>query len=288
MRDNRTLYITGMKRTANTDELIKRHFAEWGEMEAAKILWDKSIAFVKYRLRAVAEFAKEAMSDQSLEMDEVLNIRWSNEDPFPSNKEDGELGIEQRKLLAAKQREIEPVYQYGTEGANTLDNFPSESNPTLYPNTDVQYEPSYSDSVKFITDWLAPMGLEKYKDTFLSAGLFDPTQLSQLDEATFDAMGITDDEHRALLMEASKKLEVHLAGYYYQQYYGFNPYDQYTSTDTTTQAEYPDQDKPLDQIGAHKRGIDAVSAQLTATTKKTKVSKEQTPSNPLVDYEEDQ
>jgi hypothetical protein len=32
-RDNRTLYIEGIRKTANMDEVVTRHFAEWGEME---------------------------------------------------------------------------------------------------------------------------------------------------------------------------------------------------------------------------------------------------------------
>ncbi len=36
-----------------------------------RVIWDKSIAFVRYKLRAAAEFAKEAMADQSLGYHEV-------------------------------------------------------------------------------------------------------------------------------------------------------------------------------------------------------------------------
>jgi hypothetical protein len=37
-----------------------------------RVIHDKSIAFVRYKLRAAAEFAKEAMTDQSLGYKEVL------------------------------------------------------------------------------------------------------------------------------------------------------------------------------------------------------------------------
>jgi len=37
----------------------------------ARVIYDKSIGFVRYKLRAAAEFAKEAMSDQSLGYHEV-------------------------------------------------------------------------------------------------------------------------------------------------------------------------------------------------------------------------
>jgi hypothetical protein len=48
------------------------------------VIYPKAIAFVRYRLRTAAEFAKEAMADSSLGNDETLNIRWANEDPNPA------------------------------------------------------------------------------------------------------------------------------------------------------------------------------------------------------------
>ena len=43
----------------------------------------RAIAFVTYKLRTSAEFAKIAMADQSLDHGEVLNVRWATEDPNP-------------------------------------------------------------------------------------------------------------------------------------------------------------------------------------------------------------
>ncbi len=37
---------------------------QFGELESVRVIWDKSIAFVRYKLRAASEFAKEAMADQ--------------------------------------------------------------------------------------------------------------------------------------------------------------------------------------------------------------------------------
>ena len=47
---------------------------------------NKTIAFVRFHLRASAKFAKEAMSNQQLRgssTSEVLNIKWANDDPNP-------------------------------------------------------------------------------------------------------------------------------------------------------------------------------------------------------------
>ena len=42
-----------------------------------------AIAFVRYRYRANAEFAKVAMANQSLDNKEVINVRWAMDDPNP-------------------------------------------------------------------------------------------------------------------------------------------------------------------------------------------------------------
>ncbi|GAA5911492.1 hypothetical protein JCM6882_000516, partial [Rhodosporidiobolus microsporus] len=49
-----------------------------------KILTARGVAFVTYSSELNAQFAKEAMMHQSLENDEVLNVRWATEDPNPA------------------------------------------------------------------------------------------------------------------------------------------------------------------------------------------------------------
>ncbi|CEQ41855.1 SPOSA6832_03601, partial [Sporobolomyces salmonicolor] len=66
-----------------------------------KILSNRGVAFVTYVSELNAQFAKEAMMHQSLENDEVLNVRWATEDPNPTAKrseharlvQEGERGI---------------------------------------------------------------------------------------------------------------------------------------------------------------------------------------------------
>lgn len=100
LRVNRTLYVGRIheddalrysgKRPAETaeeqrnsplDRALRRHFGEWGELDRVRILPGRGIAFVTYKYEANAQFAKEAMMHQSLDHDEVLNIRWSTDDP---------------------------------------------------------------------------------------------------------------------------------------------------------------------------------------------------------------
>ncbi|KAG9010962.1 Pre-mRNA-splicing factor [Tulasnella sp. JGI-2019a] len=88
-RQNRTLYIGRIKETGpghETEEVVRRHFKEWGEIEKMRVLQYRSVAFVTYVHELSGQFAKEAMACQSLDNDEILNVRWATEDPNPTSK----------------------------------------------------------------------------------------------------------------------------------------------------------------------------------------------------------
>lgn len=106
-RQNRTLYVGRIKETGNgveTEEVVQRHFKEWGLVERSAYSWAmllfrylilplsvrvlqyRSVAFVTYVSELHAQFAKEAMACQSLDNDEILNVRWATEDPNPVQK----------------------------------------------------------------------------------------------------------------------------------------------------------------------------------------------------------
>jgi len=93
---SRTLYISGLVRGPyehNQNELrdcVRRHFADWGEIESVNLIWRLSIAFVRYRFRSNAEFAIEAMDHQSLDHEEILKVRWAYDDPNPVAKQAAE------------------------------------------------------------------------------------------------------------------------------------------------------------------------------------------------------
>ncbi|KAF8972302.1 hypothetical protein BDZ97DRAFT_1901372 [Flammula alnicola] len=88
-RQNRTLYVGRIKETGNgqeTEEVVTRHFREWGTIERIRVLQYRSVAFVTYVSEFHAQFAKESMACQSLDNDEILNVRWATEDPNPVQK----------------------------------------------------------------------------------------------------------------------------------------------------------------------------------------------------------
>ncbi|KAF7593782.1 Pre-mRNA-splicing factor [Aspergillus hancockii] len=83
MRQNRTLYVGRIHVTDDIEEVVARHFNEWGEIERIRVLTSRGVAFVTYTTLSQAEFAKEAMAHQSLDNNEILNVRWATVDPNP-------------------------------------------------------------------------------------------------------------------------------------------------------------------------------------------------------------
>lgn len=106
-RINRTLYIGRIKENRNTAEMVERHFEEFGEIERSesephpqltvqaleltpdgsgpvKILQSRGVAFVTYFSELNAQFAKEAMTDQSLDSEEIINVRYAVSPPLAS------------------------------------------------------------------------------------------------------------------------------------------------------------------------------------------------------------
>eukprot|EP00299_Pterocystis_sp_00344_P013292 c6501_g1_i1.p1 GENE.c6501_g1_i1~~c6501_g1_i1.p1 ORF type:complete len:445 (-),score=97.22 c6501_g1_i1:8-1342(-) len=98
MRDNRTLYVGGLsymsKNTTKMEDTLRDQFGEFGDIVHIRVIPSKSCGFVTFSLRASAEFAKEAMTNQTLGDDAILNVRWAMEDPNPRVKEE----IERKKI----------------------------------------------------------------------------------------------------------------------------------------------------------------------------------------------
>lgn len=83
MRQNRTIYVGRIHVSDDIEEIVARHFAEWGEVERIRVLNTRGVAFITYSNEANAQFAKEAMAHQSLDHSEILNVRWATADPNP-------------------------------------------------------------------------------------------------------------------------------------------------------------------------------------------------------------
>ncbi|SCU85214.1 LADA_0D06282g1_1 [Lachancea dasiensis] len=99
---NRTLYVGGLSGALNNSSLkpsqvenrVRYAFGKLGAVERIRYVEAKNCAFVKYKHQSSAEFAKEAMSNQTLlipsdkEWDDRkegtgLLVKWANDDPNP-------------------------------------------------------------------------------------------------------------------------------------------------------------------------------------------------------------
>jgi len=112
-RINKTLYIGHISTSPDREEIVRKHFEKFGDIEYIKVLKDKAVAFVQYKLRSVAEFVKEAMYGQSLDGDEVLNVRWATEDPNPKVQQELQRKAEEQ-VYAAVNANLPVIGEYGT------------------------------------------------------------------------------------------------------------------------------------------------------------------------------
>ncbi|KAG8158934.1 hypothetical protein KVR01_011377 [Diaporthe batatas] len=139
MRQNRTVYVGRIHVSDDIEEIVARHFAEWGEVERIRVLNTRGVAFITYSNEANAQFAKEAMAHQSLDHSEILNVRWATADPNPMAQarearrieeqaaeavrralpEEFVAEIEGRDPEARKRRKVES--SYGLEGYEAPD-----------------------------------------------------------------------------------------------------------------------------------------------------------------------
>src|SRR5436190_1641731 len=102
LRQNRTLYVGRIHVTDDIEEIVARHFAEWGQVERIRVLTSRGVAFVTYSNEANSQFAKEAMAHQALDHNEVLNVRWATVDPNPLAQKREAARIEEQAAEAVR------------------------------------------------------------------------------------------------------------------------------------------------------------------------------------------
>jgi len=148
-KNTRTLYITGMAvmQSPQGDEILARHFGQWGEIEEISLKPKYGCAFIRYTHRFWAEFAKIAMAEQSLDHGEQINVRWAYDDPNPKAQVRKKWETEQK--LKDRLEEL----GYNLRGENVSYEMPAHYNPVfkqgvatygrdmeMYPVTDHQYQ----------------------------------------------------------------------------------------------------------------------------------------------------
>lgn len=80
----------------DTVKMLYDEMAKWGEIENIKFVPQRAMANVRYTHRFYAEFAKEAMQDQSLGGSDVLDVKWCLEEDEDTAKEKED---EQRRIM---------------------------------------------------------------------------------------------------------------------------------------------------------------------------------------------
>ena len=142
----RTLYVGGISVTPDIQSVVYEHFKEWGEIDNVRVLQSKGVAFVRYKNRSNAEFAREAMQNQSLDSGEILNVRWATDDPNPWVQKRKEEKSREQLANAILQDYDEPLRI--PQGRDTRGppekrvrkgSEPHGDAVGYYPNTDYQY-----------------------------------------------------------------------------------------------------------------------------------------------------
>jgi hypothetical protein len=116
-RQNRTLYVGRIHATDDIEEVVSRHFAEWGQIDRIRVLTSRGVAFVTYTNEANAQFAKEAMAHQSLDHNEILNVRWATVDPNPLAQKREARRLEEQAAEAVR-RALPAEFVAELEGRN--------------------------------------------------------------------------------------------------------------------------------------------------------------------------
>ncbi|KAJ0402192.1 hypothetical protein P43SY_008056 [Pythium insidiosum] len=184
-RNSRTLFVGGLKdlqdKGKQVEAAVWKHFEEWGEVESVNVIHRLSICFVRYRHRVSAEFAKEAMGNQALDGDEVLNIRWAYDDPNPVAKKSAQRA--DRDAIVAM------VQARGVSTEDAAFNYPEQypmpaakrqriegDTVASYPDTDQQFVTS--DSTK-----AAVAAAAKAVDPYAELSYADPSALADSEGA---------------------------------------------------------------------------------------------------------
>jgi hypothetical protein len=150
---SRTLYVGRLRPdkwdAAELKKALKQQFGEFGQVEHVNVISAKNIAFVRYRFRSSAEFGKEAMANQSLGKEEVLNVKWANDDPNPAAQEaikraDADAAVAALRARGVQiqadsgQADSDSEQGGGSEGPSKR--LKTEASEDAYPDTDKQFE----------------------------------------------------------------------------------------------------------------------------------------------------
>lgn len=186
-RINRTLYVGRIHVTDGLDEIVSRHFSEWGDVERIRVLHNKGVAFVTYATEVNAQFAKEAMAHQSLDSGEVLNVRWATQDPDPLAQAREQRRLEENAAEAIKrmlpQEYVDELEGKAKKSKPMLEGYEEDDNEKLKKILHKQQEEEKEAQQKQLEAEDAPKQIEpapQQTESSTESGLFNKSSLSAL------------------------------------------------------------------------------------------------------------
>ncbi|CAI4059045.1 hypothetical protein SUVZ_04G0350 [Saccharomyces uvarum] len=177
-KKNKTLYVGGIDGALNSKQLkptqiesrVRFVFSRLGDIDRIRYVEDKSCAFVKFKYQASAEFAKEAMSNQTLllhsdkEWDDRkegtgLLVKWANEDPDPA--------AQKRLLEEQKLESLDMMVRLLNNNNNNRANPTTSNEAKKSPGTELSIDSSSEVSVSNSKKRLLPIDNGMGDDDFI-------------------------------------------------------------------------------------------------------------------------
>lgn len=108
-------YTMRKDQMSQTERVLHRHFSEFGELERVRVLHTRGCGFVTFVKEVNAQFAKEAMMNQSLDHDECINLRWATDDPNPIAQRRSKREREEQGMAAIEESMTEEQREAGRQ-----------------------------------------------------------------------------------------------------------------------------------------------------------------------------
>jgi hypothetical protein len=151
--------------SAHVDIGYQNMLTRWNWMYSVtslvRLFTAKDLAFVQFRWRASAEFAKEAMSQQTLDNGNIVSVRWAREDPNPravaaaaaERAHYAARAVAEAVSFTSRETQLPATSSYG--GTGTIGDEKLPSGWTAYFHA--VYQRPYYVHVSGITQWEYPV-----------------------------------------------------------------------------------------------------------------------------------
>lgn len=116
---------------------LSKAFSEFGEVVKCRVLSKKRCGFVTYASESLAQFAKEAMQNQSVGNNDVIQVRWATADPSQKARQE-EIEARQNEATETVKRLLKELEE--EEEEQQQQDAPVVQNEELPPASPPSYE----------------------------------------------------------------------------------------------------------------------------------------------------